>query len=450
VTFVTAAGADLFRYTPVFPHDMAVDFYSTEDLSGPVVVSEVSPNSEAMWNDRTPAGLTWGEYSARARFEYVADADGVHQFSLISAGRSRLMLNGELVADAWTNWRRGDTYFTFGCDEVVHQRTMKAGERLQVVAEFTTAGVPKTFYGLRVGAARLLDHSDVDAAVAAARDADVAIVFAGLNAEWDNEGLDRPGIELPHRQNELVQRVREANPNTVVVLQSGSPLALPWLANVKAVLQAWYPGQECGNAIADVMLGRSEPGGRLPQTWPQRIEDSVAYGVDSEYPGVDGEVNYAEGVFIGYRHYEAHGYTPMFPFGHGLSYTRFDISALRLDRSTLNPGETLTATVMVRNVGERAGSEVVQLYVSDVGATLSRPPQELKAFAKVHLQPGEQREVSLTLDMRAFAAFDPSRASWWAEAGEFEIRVGRSSAERAVSARVHLAADWLEPARRQG
>jgi beta-glucosidase len=232
-----------------------------------------------------------------------------------------------------------------------------------------------------------------------------------------------------------------------VVLQSGSPLALPWLPNVKAVLQAWYPGQECGHAVADVLLGKAEPGGRLPQTWPQRIEDTVAYGVDSEYPGVDGEVNYAEGVFIGYRHHEAYGLTPMFPFGHGLSYSQFEISDLRTSAATLAPGDTLAVTVTVKNVGSRTGSEVVQLYVSDTQSTLSRPLQELKAFAKVHLAPGEQQDVTLTLEMRSFAAYDPSRAAWCAEAGMFELRAGRSSAERAASAIVTLTSDWLQPSR---
>lgn len=447
LTFIPVMGADIFRYTPVAQQPMVVDYYNTEDLTGPVVVQETSPNTEVMWNDRTPPGLNWGSFSARAHFEFTADAEGLYQFSIISAGRACLRLNGEVVIDRWDQWERGDTYFTFGCNEAVYQRTLCQGDRVQVEVDYTTEGVAKTFYALRVGASRLLGESDVQQAVEAARQADVAIVFAGLNAEWDNEGLDRPGIDLPHRQNELVQCVREINPNTVVVLQSGSPLSLPWLANVKAVLQAWYPGQECGHAIADVLLGLAEPGGRLPQTWPQRIEDTVAYGVDSEYPGLDGEVNYAEGVFIGYRHHEAHGLTPMFPFGHGLSYSRFEISNLRVNQTTIQPSDQMTVTAHVKNVGPRAGSEVVQLYVSDVRSTLSRPLQELKAFGKVHLMPGEQREVTMPLDMRSFAAYDPSRAAWWAEAGEFDIRVGRSSAERAASVRVTLAADWLQPTR---
>lgn len=265
----------------------------------------------------------------------------------------------------------------------------------------------------------------------------------------DNEGLDRPGIDLPHRQNELIATVAAANPRTVVVLQSGSPLLLPWLDQVSAVLQAWYPGQECGHAIADVLLGHAEPGGRMPQTWPLRIEDTVAYGRADEYPGTDGpghsgQVHYREGLLIGYRHHDANKLPVRFPFVHGLSYTSFAYDKLELHAKTLQPGDTLEATVTVRNTGTRTGSTVIQAYVHDVSSTLARPPQELKAFAKVTLQPGESRAVTLRFAPRAFAAFDDRRAAWVAEAGDFELRVGPSSAELPLRANVALAGEWAE------
>jgi len=303
-------------------------------------------------------------------------------------------------------------------------------------------------HALRIGASRLLGEADIAAAVEAARVADVAIVFAGLNAEWDNEGLDRPGIALPHRQDELIARVAAANPRTVVVLQSGSPLLLPWLGAVPAVLQAWYPGQENGHAIADVLLGLAEPGGRLPQTWPARIEDTVACGDPRAYPGVDGHVDYREGLLIGYRHHEARGIAPCFAFGHGLAYTTFAHAGLALNRSTLQPGETLVVTLTVSNTGARAGSDVVQVYVHDEASSASRPAQELKAFAKVALQPGAARVVTLHLPMRAFAFYDDARRAWVAEAGRFEIRVGASSADIRQRASVTLASDWIEPTAR--
>ena len=455
VVFTQHDGADVHRYTPVLAQPMTLELFANAGLEGAPIATLTSPNSEMQWIGTRPPGIGPGQaFSARTTLRYVADADGEHAFSLISAGLSRMTLNGKPVLDAWTTWRRGDTYFTYGCDEVVHQRAMRAGEVAELTVEFSSVvplkdgEEPHDFEVLRIGAARVLGEADIAAAVDAGRAADVAIVFAGLNAEWDNEGLDRPGIELPHRQNELVVRVAAANPRTVVVLQSGSPLLLPWIDAVPAVLEAWYPGQECGHAIADVLTGAAAPGGRLPQTWPLRIEDTVAYGDAAAYPGVDGNVEYREGLLIGYRHHAAHRHAVRFAFGHGLTYTRFEYERIELDRETLAPGATLTATVTVRNVGKRAGSEVVQLYVHDPVSTLPRPPHELKAFAKVMLEPGESRKVKLRLGMRAFAAYDDSRAAWWAEAGAFVIGVGASSIDVRLRAGMVLEADWFEAVER--
>lgn len=455
VEFTHHQGADIHRYVPVIAAPMTLQFFGGTELSGPVVSTQTVPNSEVQWIGSAPPGLVDPRsFSCRTVLEFVAEAEGEHAFSLASAGLSRMRIDGEPVLDAWTNWSRGSTYFTWGCDEIVHRRAMRPGQRVEIVAEFSAAypagcGAQDGVYALRIGASRLLGDSDVAAAVDAARAADLAIVFAGLNAEWDNEGVDRPGIELPHRQSELIARVAAANRNTVVVLQSGSPLRLPWLDAVPAVLQAWYPGQECGHAIADVLLGAAEPGGRLPQTWPMRIEDTVAWADASAYPGIDGRVNYREGVFIGYRHHDAQGIAPRFAFGHGLTYTTFEYADLALDRATLRPGETLAVALSVRNVGARAGSEVVQVYVHDETSALPRPPQELKAFAKVHLQPREQGRLTLMLPMRAFAAYDEVRGGWNAEAGSFEIRVGASAAAIRLSARVVLSENWFETSRPQ-
>lgn len=451
VTFTHHLGADIHRYVPLLPQPVTFDIYATPDLSGPVVGQDTVPNSEVLWVGTLPPGLSQHQtFSARTTLRYVADADGLHAFSLTAAGPCRMRLDGETVIDFWDDWRAGNTYFTQGCDEIVHTRTLRAGDTLELVVEHSTQLPPTAadtqlgFHALRIGAARLLGEAEIAAAVEAARTADVAIVFAGLNAEWDNEGLDRPGIELPHAQNELIARVSAANPRTVVVLQSGSPLLLPWLDAVPAVLQAWYPGQECGHAIADVLTGAAEPGGRLTQTWPLRMEDTVAWDNPAAYPAVEGHVAYPEGVFIGYRHHEAQGHAVRFPFGHGLGYTTFALEALEIDQPTLQPGDTLTARVTVRNTGARAGSTVVQAYVHDAVSTLPRPVQELKAFAKVTLQPGEAQTVMLSFGPRALAAFDTDRAAWVAEAGDFELRVGQSSAHTPLRAGFALAGEWTQ------
>jgi beta-glucosidase len=444
-TLLHAAGADNHRWVPVLDEPMEVVFFNSTDLSGPVVQRKTYPRTEQMWAGAVEPGVSGEAFSARATVAYTVPEDGSYQLSLISAGLSRCLLDGDVIVDAWTGWTAGQTYFTFGCDEVMATRTLRAGQRCVFTLEFSSASPnPAPFRALRFGVYKPRDEADLAAAVEAARAAEVALVFVGLNGEWDNEGLDRPNIELPHGQNELIRRVAAVNPNTIVVLQTGAPVTMPWLAAVPAVLQAWYPGQECGHAIADVLFGAAEPGGRLPQTFPQRLEDDPTHGNPLHYPGVNGRVVYGEGVFIGYRHAERAGLKPLFAFGHGLSYTRFEHGALRVSSSSVAPGGKVQVTLDVKNVGARRGQEVVQLYVRDRRASVERPAQELKAFAKLDLAVGETRSVQLALDMRSFAYYDEKRAAWVAEAGEFELRVGASSQDIRQRASITLAGEWVQ------
>lgn len=442
-TFTHQVGADIHRWVPVLRTPMQLEFFNSTDLSGPVVCTQTVENTEQIWAGHLPDGVQAGKFSARGTLRFVAAAAGEHQFSLISAGLSRASINGTPVIDAWSTWSRGEPYFTFGCEEVRHTRNLQAGEVCDITVEYSSAAYEEVnFRALRFGAARVLDGSDVAAAVEAARNADVAVVFAGLNAEWDNEGLDRTSMTLPHHQNALIAQVAAANPRTVVVLQTGCPVTLPWLADVPAVLQAWYPGQECGNAIADVLLGAAEPGGRLPQTWPLRMEDTVAFGDPAQYPGVDGHVRYAEDVFIGYRHYQQKKLAVQFPFGHGLSYTTFDYGPVRGVPASFGPGDSITLEVDVRNTGTRAGQAVVQLYVSDAEASVARPGRELKAFAKLHLAAGASGTAKLTLNMRAFAFYDVANKRWTAEAGSFGLHLGTTVDALFANHSVALTGDW--------
>ena len=227
----------------------------------------------------------------------------------------------------------------------------------------------------------------------------------------------------------------------MVVLQSGSPVAMPWLDQVAAVVQAWYPGQEAGNSIADVLLGKAEPGGRLPQTFPRRLEDDPAF---VNYPGEGGHVRYGEGLYVGYRYYEKKKIEPLFPFGFGLSYTKFRFGALTLSAESIGPGETVEAAIEVANVGDRAGSTVVQFYISDEQASVSRPDKELKRFVKTRLEPGEKRTITTTFDMRCLAFFDVATKSWKAEPGRFAVLAGSSSADIHAQASFALTGAWID------
>jgi beta-glucosidase len=210
---------------------------------------------------------------------------------------------------------------------------------------------------------------------------------------------------------------------------------MDWADHTQALLQAWCPGQECGHAIADVLFGSANPSGRLPTSFPRRYEDNPAY---INYPGENGEVHYGEGIFVGYRYYDTKGIEPLFPFGHGLSYTDFEYGEIELERRVVGAGEPVRFRIRVRNTGSRAGSEVVQVYVHDSACRLSRPEQELRAFEKLALEPGEEREVRIELEARALAFYDPAGPGWVAEPGHFELRVGRSSRDIAARANVEL------------
>ncbi len=289
--------------------------------------------------------------------------------------------------------------------------------------------------GIRVGALLPVPDDLIDRAAAAAAEADAAVVVVGLDSNWEGEGRDRLDMELPGCQAELVEAVAAANRNTVVVVNAGSPVAMDWVERVPAVLEVWYPGQELGNALADVLFGDVNPSGKLPTTFPKRIEDNPAY---LNYPGENGEVLYGEGIFVGYRYYDRKRIEPRFAFGHGLSYTRFSYGELRLDRERMGMDDELEVAVEVSNAGERAGSEVVQLYLRDLECSLARPEQELKAFEKVALDPGETKTVRFTLARPALSFYDPAREGWVAEEGEFEVRVGSGSRDIRARARFAL------------
>ena len=283
-------------------------------------------------------------------------------------------------------------------------------------------------------------------AVRAASQADVVIYVGGLNHSLglDSEAADRKDMKLPFGQDELIGRIVEANPRTIVVLLGGGPVELgPWLSRVPAVLQAWYPGMEGGNALAAVLFGDVNPSGKLPCTFPKQLADSPAHALGA-YPGKDGTVRYEEGLLVGYRWFDTKKLEPLFPFGHGLSYTRFEYSGLKLVEGKDANSPSLTVEFEVANAGAREGAEVAQVYVRDVESSLPRPFKELKGFRKVQLKPGEKQTVSIPLARSAFAFYDPGRRGWLAEKGDFRLMVGGSSRDIRLEGNFRLTQTSLE------
>jgi len=271
-------------------------------------------------------------------------------------------------------------------------------------------------------------------AAALAKASDVAIVMVGDN---ETEGKDRTSLALSGNQDALVEAVAAANPRTIVVLKSGGPVLMPWAGQVPALLEAWYPGEEDGTVVADLLFGKANPSGKLPLTFPVSATDLPA-NTPAQYPGVNGTATFSEGVFVGYRHYDAANITPLFPFGFGLSYTTFAFSRL-----TVHPGPhgTVTVSANVTNTGHRAGSDVVQLYVGDPSsAAVPEPPNQLQGFGKVALGPGQTRRVTFSLDARSFSFWDTASASWRVAGGMYRINVGDSSRNLPLSSAVRLPA----------
>lgn len=294
-------------------------------------------------------------------------------------------------------------------------------------------GLPVTYVQGYSAARDMATDEMIAEAVQAAKAAKVAVVFAGLPDAYESEGYDRAHMAMPACQNRLIEAVAGANPNTVVVLHNGSPVEMPWLGKVKAVLEAYLGGQAVGIAAVRLLYGDANPCGHLAETFPVKLSDNPSY---LYYGGEGNEADYREGVFVGYRYYDKKEMPVLFPFGFGLSYTTFACSNLRLSGAKITDQETLTATVTVTNTGSRAGKTVVQLYVGDRESTVLRPIRELKGFEKVELQPGESRDVTFTLDKRAFAYWNAAIHDWHVETGAFTIEVGQSSRDIEVSGEV--------------
>ncbi|MBP1806297.1 beta-glucosidase [Rubellimicrobium aerolatum] len=430
-----AHGCDNAKFQPVLPGPLRMEIFANRALSGEPVAVEEMPEAQGFWFGTLNGGASASDFSARITGRFTAPRSGTWTVGLRAAGLARVRIDGREVAEAWESWTRGTTFFEEGNDEVLGEAVLEADRTYEIEILFATRPSESLgFSALAVGLGLPSGDAEIDEAVEAARRAEVAVVCVGRDASWDTEGADLPGIALPGRQAELIEAVAAANPRTVVVLQTGGPVEMPWLPRVAAVLQAWYPGQEAGNAIADVLLGRAEPGGRLPQTFPARMEDGATFSQDREvYPGLDGRVRYEEGVFIGYRHHDRVGTPPLFPFGHGLSYTTFAMA----DLAVAEDGGEVRVAVTATNTGARAGSEVVQIYVTPAPAPVPRPARELKGFAKVRLSPGESRRVEIALPARAFARFDAERREWVMEAGTYGIEVGRSAAD------LPLSGEWM-------
>jgi len=389
------------------------EYFTSLDLSGPPVATRTdkhihfSSESGPAW----PAGLG-SEFSARWNGVFVPTSAGDHRFSISSYGLDgyRLFIDGKKVID-----RTGQA------QPILHARMkLKAGKSYAVRLEYIHFDHHAR---LGMGVRRVADLIAPEVKQLAAA-ADVAVVLAGFDPSNEGEGADRT-FQLPLGQDDLIAMVHNANKNTIVVVTSGGGVDMSrWVDGTNAIVQAWYPGQEGGRALAQLLFGEFSPSGRLPVTFERRLEDNATF--HSYAPNAEGQIRYGEGVFLGYRHFDRLGKRPLFPFGHGLSYTKFKYGRLSITPAD-SAGGAITVAFDVTNQGRREGAEVAQVYVGDGHAKVPRPPKELKGFAKVKLAPGQTERVQIALDRRAFSYFDVKATQWTVAPGDFDILVGSSS-----------------------
>ena len=407
-------------------------FTGVDDADDPAAVAahtSESVTSRLMWTDDPDEVKATGDKvrSVRLRTAFRPDVSGAWQLGVTSVGPARVFVDGELVLDN-SAVKPGGSFFGMGREETVASVELEAGRTYELEARLRRGETDQTMGGIHLNAQAPVVGDPVDDAVELAGRSDLAILVVGTNHDWESEGWDRSDLGLPGRQDELVARVAEACPYTVVVVNAGSPVTMPWLDDVNAVLYAWFPGQEMGDAIADVLLGVVEPEGRLPVTFPRRMEDTPA---SEHHPGRNGVAPYLERRLMGYRWYDTIGREPLFPFGFGLGYAPCSIvGATLVDEHHVQ--------VEVRNESsDRDGVEVVQVYAHRVdreGLPADEPDQVLVGYAKVPVPAGATVTAHVHLDARAYSSWSVEQRAWVEHPGSFELRVGRSS--RDVAARL--------------
>ena len=432
-------GIDITRSAPTIP---------TEWLPDGIDVALFRPGSDEPIHTDHVDGLlyVWHDDAhgldrapvARFEFDVVPDVSGAARIMGSGFGEVVLSVDGATVTDNRVDPFSSRLGFTAGTGTI----DLVAGHRHRFVVETRPhgdePGMPLVL--LDVGIAPLPGTdaaSAIDAAADAAAAADVAVVVVGSSNEWEAEARDRDDLSLPVGQDELVRRVVAANPRTIVVVNSGGPMLLPWLDDVPAALVAWYPGQEGCAAITDVLVGDAEPGGRMPTTWARDERDTPSF---LHYPGEAGEVRYGEERWVGHRWYDARGIDPLIPFGHGGSYTTFEWAAPRVDGT----GTKRTIEVDVANTGTRPGSDVVQVYVEPIDPSTARPVRHLAGFAKVHLDPGAHATATVTLDDVAFRRWDVAASKWVVDPGSYDLVVAASAVDLRSRIRVELGAGTVD------
>jgi len=405
VEFVTGPGGE---------SGLKGEYFNNEQLTGDPALVRTDKTVAFKWGDDSYiSGGPVDHFSIRWTGYFIPKTTDDYKFYTSADDGVRLYIDGEPVIDDWK--RHAETLDSFG-------KRLEAGKPYQIKLEYfeATGGATASF-----GVAAASESIGKETKALAAK-ADVVILCVGFDPVTESEGFDRT-FRLPAGQDELIRQISSVNKNTIVVITSGGAVDMTrWIDQIPGIIEAWYPGQEGGTALAQILFGEYSPSGKLPASFERQWEDNPTFKTYYTKPG-ELQVDYSEGVFVGYRHYDRATVKPLFPFGYGLSYTTFAYSNLKVSPGAGNLNQPVTVTFDLKNTGKREAAEVAQVYVGDTHASVPRPVKELKGFARVQLKPGESRRVSVTLDRRAFSFYDVKKKDWSAESGQFGILVGSSS-----------------------
>lgn len=404
---------------------LLAEYFSGFDVASSADAVRIVTEVDFSWGWAAPvSGIAREHFVVRFSGELTPLESGSHRLGLYAQeGCVRLKVGGEVVAESWDDAQNGNFEAGYSTRYFTIERSFEAGCPVDIEIEYAKRAARAA---VRLEWEKVGGSDKLAVVEEAARQADAVIVCAGLSNLFEGGARDRLSDEIPEAQRELIERVAAVNPHTVVALNSGAVLTLPWETAVPAILQCWYPGQEGGRALARILFGQTNPSGCLPETLPRRLEDHASI---QNYPGNGRSVCYEEGLFIGYRHFDHAGIQPHYPFGFGLSYTEFSFKAPRVDRCVVQAGESVCVRVRVRNTGTREGRVVAQCYVRALAPPVIRPEKELRAFQKILLAPGEEADITFLIGTRALERFDDADGTWHVDPGKYEILTGPHSGQ---------------------
>ena len=424
----SAKGCHTYRYLPEINKSLTkengflVEYFNVTDNKNDFISSKVLRGSKFWIFEGFAKDIIGTEdrpdIFVKFSCTYVPDISGEHAFEIFAIGKSKLIINNEEIIDNWTDPLPGDAFFAHGSSSKRGASHLEKDKSYQIEIQYKFEG---NFPAIYIGCQPPDIINLLDEALNIAKEVDEVILLVGTNSDWETEGNDRVDFNLPGEQNTLIEKVLEINPNAIIVLNTGSPVNMPWVNKAKSILQSWYAGQEYGDALFEILTGLVNPSGKLPTTFPKRIKDTPAY---SCYPGENLQMSYDEKLLIGYKWYDRKKIEPLFHFGHGLSYTNFEYSNLRISNSHQND---FICSFDIENIGDVSGFEISQCYISFMNCDEDEPIKKLQGFDKTHINSGEIKKIEICLDSKSFSTWDIKNHQWEIKKGMFNILIGSSS-----------------------